>query len=64
MNSSGFDYGDKCDLSADHPMYNILSPMWSQLKAMSERARTPKAIAQKKQRKREILRSQGLLLGE
>jgi hypothetical protein len=64
MNNNGFDYGDKCELPTDHPMYNILSPMWSQLKAMSERARTPKAIAQKLQRKREILRSQGLLFDE
>ena len=64
MNSSGFDYSDKCDLPTDHPMYNILAPMWSKLKAMSERARTPEAIAKKQQRKREILRSQGLLVDE
>ncbi|WP_165385653.1 hypothetical protein [Pseudoalteromonas phenolica] len=51
----------KCQLSTDHPLYNVLAPMQSMMAEMNARARTPEAIAKKQQRKREILRRQGLL---
>lgn len=51
----------KCQLSTDHPLNNILAPMLPMIADMSVKARTPETIAMKQQRKREILKSQGLL---
>ena len=50
-----------CELPTGHPLYNVLAPMNSRLTEMSANARTPESITKKEWRKREILRSQGLL---
>ena len=64
MNNNWEPKPDNCPLPEDHPMYGILAPMWSKMKEIDERARTPEAIAHKQQRKREILLSQGMLVNE
>lgn len=64
MNNNWEPKPDNCPLPVDHPMHGILAPMRSKLKEIDERSRTPEAIAQKQQRKREILRSQGLLVDD
>jgi len=64
MNNDWEPKPDNCPLPVDHPLYGVMAPIWSKMKEIDDRARTPKAIAQKQQRKHEILRSQGLLVDE